>query len=69
MGTGWNIATALVSSIIAGTLLGMALDRWLIRSQTPWGMIAGFLLGNISGFANVFAIARRLDSGSDRKSK
>ncbi|MFM7321803.1 MAG: AtpZ/AtpI family protein [Armatimonadota bacterium] len=61
MGAGWNIATALVSSLIAGTLLGMAADRYFIKSETPWGLIVGFLLGTVSGFANVFAIARRLD--------
>jgi F0F1-type ATP synthase assembly protein I len=61
MGAGWNIATALVSSLIAGTILGLAADRYLIKSQTPWGLIVGFLLGTVSGFANVFTIAGRLN--------
>jgi len=61
MGAGWNIATALVSSLIAGTLLGMAADKYVIRSETPWGLIIGFLLGCVSGFANVFSIASRID--------
>jgi hypothetical protein len=69
MGTGWNIATALVSSLIAGTLLGMAVDRYLVKSQTPWGLIVGFLLGTLSGFANVFAIASRLDGDSSTRTK
>ncbi len=61
IGAGWNIATALVSSLIAGTLLGMAADKYVIRSETPWGLIVGFLLGCVSGFANVFSIAAKLD--------
>ena len=63
MGAGWNIATALVSSLVAGTLLGMAADRYVVKSDTPWGLIVGFLLGTVSGFANLFAIARRLGEG------
>jgi F0F1-type ATP synthase assembly protein I len=61
MGAGWNIATALVSSLIAGTLLGMAVDKYWLRAETPWGLIIGFLLGCVSGFANVFSIASRID--------
>lgn len=69
MGAGWGIATALVSSLIAGTLLGMAADKYLIRSTTPWGLIVGFLLGCVSGFANVFSIAGRLQGGENPPGK
>lgn len=61
MGAGWSVATSLMSSLVAGVLLGMALDRWVIRAATPWGLIVGFLLGCVSGFANLFASAARLN--------
>lgn len=64
MGQGWSIASALVSSLIAGVLLGLAADRWWIKSSTPWGLIVGFVLGSISGFANLFQQAARMERES-----
>lgn len=61
MGEGWAVATALISSIVAGTLLGMAADRWLVRKDTPWGLIVGFLLGCVSGFGNMFRLAAQIN--------
>lgn len=61
MGDGWEIATALVSSLVAGILLGLAADRWWIRASTPWGVIVGVLLGSISGFTKMFQMASRLN--------
>lgn len=61
MGHAFSVGTALVGSIIAGTLLGWALDKYVIHPrETPWGMIGGFFLGCISGFANMVKLAGRL---------
>lgn len=68
MGAGWEIASALVSSLLAGILLGLAADRWWIRSATPWGVIAGVLLGSISGFAKMLQLSNRTDQGIGRGS-
>ena len=60
MGDGWNIASALTSSLIAGVLVGLALDKWVTAKWAPAGLIAGFLLGCISGFANLIKLTNRL---------
>jgi F0F1-type ATP synthase assembly protein I len=69
MGQGWTIASSLVSSLIAGILLGMAVDRWLLKAATPWGLIVGFLLGCVSGFANLLQQAARLERESSRDAR
>jgi F0F1-type ATP synthase assembly protein I len=60
MGDGWNIASALTSSLIAGVLVGLALDKWVTTKWAPAGLIAGFVLGCISGFANLIKLTNRL---------
>jgi F0F1-type ATP synthase assembly protein I len=60
MGDGWNIASALTSSLIAGVLVGLALDKWVTAKWAPAGLIVGFLLGCISGFANLIKLTNRL---------
>jgi F0F1-type ATP synthase assembly protein I len=60
MGDGWNIASALTSSLIAGVLVGLALDKWVTAKWAPSGLIVGFLLGCISGFANLIKLTNRL---------
>jgi F0F1-type ATP synthase assembly protein I len=57
MGDGWSIASALTSSLIAGVLVGLALDKWV---TAPAGLIAGFVLGCVSGFANLIKLTNRL---------
>ena len=69
MGQGWEIASALVSSLIAGILLGLAADRWWIKSTTPWGVIVGFLLGCVSGFGNLFKLAARQEAQPERRDR
>jgi hypothetical protein len=55
---GWGLA----GSIVAGTLLGHLVDRYLLGSPTtPWGLIVGFLLGVVSGFVNLVRAANRLN--------
>lgn len=61
MGKAMAMGSSLVGSILAGALLGWLADKYLIRSQTPWGMIVGFLLGTISGFANLVKLAGELN--------
>jgi len=65
MGDGWSIASALTSSLIAGVLVGLAMDKWLTTKWAPVGLIAGFLLGCISGFANLIKLTNRLAARDD----
>ena len=60
MGDGWNVASALTSSLIAGVLVGLALDKWVTTKWAPAGLIIGFVLGCISGFANLIKLTNRL---------
>lgn len=60
MGDGWNIASALTSSLIAGVLVGLALDKWVTAKWAPAGLIVGFVLGCVSGFANLIKLTNRL---------
>jgi Putative F0F1-ATPase subunit Ca2+/Mg2+ transporter len=61
MGKAMGIGTALVGSILGGVFLGWLVDTYLIKSATPYGLITGFLLGTISGFANVIRLANELN--------
>lgn len=69
MGDGWNIASALTSSLIAGVLVGLALDKWVTAKWAPAGLIAGFLLGCISGFANLIKLTNRMAARDAATSK
>ena len=62
MGDGWNIASALTSSLIAGVLVGLALDKWVTTKWAPAGLIVGFVLGVVSGFANLIKLTNRLSA-------
>jgi hypothetical protein len=61
MGKGFSIGTALVGSIIGGVVVGWLADTYLIQSATPWGLIAGFVLGCVSGFANLIKLANAMN--------
>lgn len=60
MSDGWNIASALTSSLIAGVLVGLAADKWVTTKWAPAGLITGFMLGCISGFGNLIKLTNRM---------
>lgn len=62
MGIATTIGFSLVGSIIAGTVLGLLADRYLLHSSaTPWGLILGFLAGVLSGFISLIRVTNRLN--------
>lgn len=61
MGKAMGVGTALVGSIIGGVVVGWLADKFLIKASTPYGLIVGFLLGTISGFANLIKLANQLN--------
>jgi F0F1-type ATP synthase assembly protein I len=69
MGDGWNIASALTSSLIAGVLVGLALDKWVTAKWAPAGLIVGFVLGCVSGFANLIKLTNRLAARDEAAKK
>jgi F0F1-type ATP synthase assembly protein I len=62
MGIASTIGFSLVGSIVAGTVLGLLADRYLLHSTTtPWGLIIGFLAGVLSGFISLIRVTNRLN--------
>ena len=49
---GWLKGGALLNSVLAGTLLGYLLDRWL--GTDPWLVVTGIVLGSYSGFLRLW---------------
>ncbi|MBU2698928.1 ATP synthase protein I [Sporomusaceae bacterium BoRhaA] len=49
-----TLGVTLVSSIAVGMFLGHLLDNWL--NSSPWGIIAGILLGIVAGFYGILKI-------------
>lgn len=51
-----------LSSVIAGTLVGLFADRWL--GTDPWLVIAGVVLGSYAGFMRIWALLKSQDGDS-----
>jgi ATP synthase protein I len=58
LGMGLRIGVEVVSALVVGTLIGLALDRWL--GTAPWFVILFFLLGSGAGVMNVYRIVNGL---------
>jgi ATP synthase protein I len=58
IGMGFRIGVEVVSALVVGTLIGLALDRWL--GTAPWFVILFFLLGSGAGVMNVYRIVNGL---------
>lgn len=52
-----QIALILPASVIAGMILGAALDRWL---RMEWLTLAGLLLGAVTGFYQLARVVMKL---------
>ncbi|MBF0608360.1 MAG: AtpZ/AtpI family protein [Magnetococcales bacterium] len=52
-----GVALSFIVSVIVGLVLGMGLDK--LFASSPYLTIAFFFLGVISGFIEVFRVARR----------
>jgi F0F1-type ATP synthase assembly protein I len=51
-----HVGFILPASIVAGLLIGAALDRWL---KTSWITLVGLLLGCVAGFAELIRVIIR----------
>lgn len=47
---GWAIALNFVYGVIAGTLIGWAIQAWLTPQWAPWPLLIGMGAGLIGGF-------------------
>ena len=58
LGFAMRIGVELVSALIVGVLIGLALDFWL--GTNPWCLLVFFVLGSIAGIFNVYRTAAGL---------
>ena len=58
MGHALRVSAELMGGIVAGSLIGWGLDRWL-GLQKPWFFISFFLLGAAAGMLNVIRMTMR----------
>ena len=58
-GVGWYVA----ASILAGTVGGYFLDRWL--GTAPWLLVVGLVLGSLVAFTGMIGLLRRFGSEKD----
>jgi len=58
LGFAMRIGLELVSALIVGVLIGLALDYWL--GTNPWCLVVFFVLGSIAGIFNVYRTAAGL---------
>lgn len=56
---GWMEGGSFLGSVLAGTLLGYFLDRWL--GTDPWLVSIGIIVGAYAGFVQMWEYVKRLD--------
>jgi F0F1-type ATP synthase assembly protein I len=56
---GWLRGNSIISSILAGTLLGYFADMWL--GTEPWLVTIGIVGGSYSGFMNLWRWSREVE--------
>ncbi|KQV68219.1 AtpZ/AtpI family protein [Rhizobium sp. Root1220] len=68
-----KLSSEFISAIVVGAVLGFLLDRFVIKSTVPWGLIVLLLLGFCAGVLNVMRAAGRVakpspaDRNDDKK--
>ena len=56
---GWMHGGSFLSSVLAGTLLGYFLDRWL--GTDPWLVVIGIVVGSYAGFVRMWVYMKQID--------
>lgn len=56
---GWMEGGSFLGSVLAGTLLGYFLDRWL--GTDPWLVSIGIIVGAYAGFVQMWGYLKSLD--------
>lgn len=62
LGIGTQLATSMLVFVVAGHLI----DRWL--DITPWGIVAGAVLGMVAVFTQLIRLVTTLGRGKEGKS-
>jgi ATP synthase protein I len=58
LGQAVRIGTELLAALIVGGGLGWIVDTYLFTSS-PWGVVAGLILGSMAGMLNAYRAAQR----------
>lgn len=61
---GWMHGGSFLSSVLAGTLLGYFLDRWL--GTDPWLVVIGIVVGSYAGFVRMWVYMKQIDEEPPR---
>jgi ATP synthase protein I len=70
---GFQLSSELVGGVVAGALIGWALDHWL--GISPWGLIVFVMVGFVAGVVNVMRSAgvwpghEASDHGTERQAQ
>ncbi len=64
---GLNLVLATAVGLAMGYGIDYAMDKWFGLHTRPWFTIIFLLLGIISGFRDLFMIAKRSENESDKK--
>lgn len=59
MAVGIRVVVDLAAGVVAGTVIGIVLDRFL--GTSPWFLLVFFLIGSAAGFLNVYRTAQDLE--------
>ena len=59
-----NEATSFFGSIMGGFVLGLLLDTWI--GTRPVFIVAGIVVGSVSGFLRMWQLAKKIDEPSRR---
>lgn len=64
-GVAIKASTDMLSAIIVGAGLGVAIDKYF--DSYPWALIIGFLLGSAAGLLNIYRGLCRMGYGLNRR--
>lgn len=64
---GLNLVLATAVGLAMGYGIDYAMDKWFGLHTRPWFTIIFLILGIISGFRDLFRIAKRSENESDKK--
>lgn len=67
MGEGFRLGSELLAAMIVGPGLGLLIDR--LAGTSPWGLIAGILIGFAAGIRNVASAMKKSGAGEDGDAK
>ena len=66
---GLNIVIATIVGGFFGYLFDYAMAKWFGVTTAPWGLFVGAILGIISGFKDLFILAKKIEEDSSKNNE